>query len=140
MPGRPRKWSAWKWVMKTVSRSISPTERTSWRWVPSPQSKSRRSPPRRTSVAGSPRRAVGAEPAVPTKRTSRSIARLSWRFFEPDQLEGDPPVLDPGHAHRVDRLAAAVGRAAGVEDLEVALVLVEGDVGVAEDHGVRAGE
>ena len=44
-----------------------PVDRTSWRWVPSPQSNSRRSPPRRTSVAGRPR-ALGAEPAVPTKR------------------------------------------------------------------------
>ena len=56
IPGSPSQWSAWKWVRKISSRSIRPIERTSWRWVPSPQSNSSRSPPRRTSVAGSPRR------------------------------------------------------------------------------------
>ena len=53
--------------------SGSPTVRSSWRWVPSPQSKSRRSPPRRSSVAGRPRRAVGTEPAVPAKKSERSM-------------------------------------------------------------------
>ena len=60
--GRPRR------------RSTSPTsERSSWRCVPSPQSNRRRSPPRRTSVAEGARRAVGIEPAVPRKTTSRSM-------------------------------------------------------------------
>src|SRR3954453_17174237 len=54
--------------------SPSPIERTSWRCVPSPQSNRMRSPPRRTSSAGRPRRAVGAEPAVPAKDRERSIA------------------------------------------------------------------
>ncbi len=76
IPGRPSTWSAWKWVRKISSSSTSPVERRSWRWVPSPQSNSRRSPPRRTSVAGRPRRALGAEPAVPTKSTSRSMRSL----------------------------------------------------------------
>ena len=35
--------------------------------MPSPQSTSMRSPPRRTSVPESPRRAVGTEPDVPRK-------------------------------------------------------------------------
>src|SRR3954452_3992734 len=61
--------------MKTSVISLSPTDRTSWRCVPSPQSTSRRSPPRRTSSAGSPRRAVGAEPAVPAKKSERSMIR-----------------------------------------------------------------
>ena len=37
-----------------ASRSARPTVRTSWRWVPSPQSMRMRSPPRRTSSAGQP--------------------------------------------------------------------------------------
>src|SRR3954454_20302897 len=61
--------------MKTSVMSLSPIERTNWRCVPSPQSKSRRSPPRRTSSAGSPRRAVGADPAVPAKKSERSMVR-----------------------------------------------------------------
>ena len=48
------------------------SERRSCRWVPSPQSTSSRSPPRRTSVAEVPRAAVGAEAAVPRKTRSRS--------------------------------------------------------------------
>src|SRR6059036_1080193 len=63
--------------MNTSVMSLSPIERTSWRCVPSPQSKSTRSPPRRTSRAGRPRRAVGAEPAVPAKNSERSIAARS---------------------------------------------------------------
>src|SRR3954469_18041927 len=63
--------------MKTSVISLSPIHRTSWRCVPSPQSNSRRSPPRRTSSAGRPRRAVGAEPAVPAKKTDRSMVRLA---------------------------------------------------------------
>ncbi len=73
MPGSPSQWSAWKCVMNTLSRSSSPTERSSWRCVPSPQSNSRRSPPRRMSTAGSPRRALGTEPAVPAKNSDRSM-------------------------------------------------------------------
>ena len=54
-------------------QSTRPTsERSSCRCVPSPQSKSSRSPPRRTSVAEGARLAVGIEPAVPRKITSRS--------------------------------------------------------------------
>src|SRR3954471_23497146 len=65
--------------MKTSSNSTRPIERSSWRCVPSPQSKSRRSPPRRSSVAGSPRRAVGTEPAVPAKNSDRSIRSRAYR-------------------------------------------------------------
>src|SRR4051794_27844347 len=58
-----------------------PTVRRSWRWVPSPQSNSRRSPPRRRSTAGMPRRAVGTEPAVPAKNSDRSIGRRrGWQI------------------------------------------------------------
>ena len=46
-------------------------DRSSWR-CPSPQSKSRRSPPRRTRIALGARFAVGIEPAVPKKTRSRS--------------------------------------------------------------------
>ncbi len=59
--------------MKMLSRSSSPTERSSWRCVPSPQSNSSRSPPRRISIAGRPRRALGTEPAVPAKNSDRSM-------------------------------------------------------------------
>ena len=73
IPGSPNQWSAWKWVMNTHSTSASPTERSSWRCVPSPQSNSSRSPPRRTSTAGSPRRGLGTEPPVPAKNSERSM-------------------------------------------------------------------
>jgi hypothetical protein len=59
--------------MNTHSTSANPTERSSWRWVPSPQSNSSRSPPRRTSTAGSPRRALGTEPPVPAKNSDMSM-------------------------------------------------------------------
>ena len=62
-------------MRKISRRSTRPTvERSNWRCVPSPQSKSSRSPPRRTSSAGGERRAVGALPEVPRKTTSRSTA------------------------------------------------------------------
>src|SRR5512132_493790 len=58
--------------MKISSRSTRPTsERSSWRWVPSPQSNSSLSPPRLTRVAAGARCAVGADPDVPRKTTSR---------------------------------------------------------------------
>ena len=53
--------------MKIASTLISPTERCICRCVPSPQSNSRRSPPRRTSTAAVLRRAEGTEPPVPRK-------------------------------------------------------------------------
>ena len=55
-------------------RSLNPPERSNWRWVPSPQSIRIRSAPRRTSSAGSPRRALGTDPAVPANITENSIA------------------------------------------------------------------
>src|SRR5919206_3185399 len=78
-PGRPSQWSRCRWVRKTSSTSARPTVRSSWRCVPSPQSNSRRSPPRRTSSAGRPRRAVGTEPAVPAKNSERSIDVRGYR-------------------------------------------------------------
>src|SRR5687767_11720217 len=136
MPGSPNQWSRWKCVMKTASTSGSPVERSSWRWVPSPQSNSRRSPPARISVAGRPRRAVGTLPPVPAKKTERSTGSSA----HDDDLEGDAAVLDRRHAHRVRGRAAALGRRAGVEDLEALALFVLGHVGVAEDDGVAAGE
>src|SRR5205807_6670640 len=50
-------------------------DRSIWRCVPSPQSTRIRSPPRRTRWADGPRSAVGTAPAVPRKRTSRSMGR-----------------------------------------------------------------
>src|SRR5690242_6758011 len=120
--------------MNTSVSSISPAELTSCRCVPSPQSNRMRSPPRRTSSDGSPRRAVGIEPAVPAKNTDRSTSRSV--SAELDQPEVDLTLLHPGHAHGVNRLAPALGRAAGVEDLKaIAGVLVQGDVRMAEDNG-----
>src|SRR5438105_5465066 len=121
--------------MNTSSSSISPIERRSWRCVPSPQSNSIRSPPRRTRIDGSERRAVGADPAVPMKRTSRSMS------IELYVLEADRAVVaDVGHAHRVPWLAALVGRAARIEDVEAAELLVQRDVRVPEHDRVRAAE
>src|SRR5262245_31534150 len=51
-------------------------EARSCRWVPSPQSNRRRSPPRRTSSEGAPRKAVGMEPDVPRKTRSRSTPQV----------------------------------------------------------------
>src|SRR4051794_24454563 len=59
--------------MNTASTSGRPIERSSCCWVPSPQSNSSRSPPARSSSAGSPRRAVGTDPAVPAKNSDRSM-------------------------------------------------------------------
>src|SRR3954454_8229182 len=121
--------------MKIASSSGSPTERRSCCWVPSPQSNSSRSPPARSSIAGSPRRAVGTEPAVPAKKSERSMARPS---LERDQLEAHLPGGHGGDPHRVRGRAAALGRRARVEELEAILAaLVEGQVRVAEDDRVR---
>src|SRR3954447_3841422 len=142
MPGSPSTWSAWKWVMNTSSSSTRPTERTSWRWVPSPQSNSSLSPPRVTSVAGRPRRAVGADPAVPRNNTSRFMAGpiLKARSVECDELELEAPRLGPRQAHRAEPSPASFGGTPGVEDLEAVTLLVEGHVRVAEHHGVGVRE
>ena len=67
-------------MRKISSSSTRPTSlRRSCRCVPSAQSKRRRSPPRRTSVALSARFAVGIEPDVPRKTTSSSTAVESRR-------------------------------------------------------------
>ena len=60
--------------MNTAPTSGRPTERSSCCWVPSPQSNRIRSPPARSSSAGSPRRAVGTDPAVPAKKSDTSMA------------------------------------------------------------------
>ena len=60
--------------MKIASSSGSPAERSNCCWVPSPQSNRIRSPPARSRIAGSPRRGVGTEPAVPAKKSERSMA------------------------------------------------------------------
>ncbi len=74
IPTSPSQWSRWKWVMKIASSSGRPIDRRSCCWVPSPQSNRMRSPPARSTIAGSPRRAVGTDPAVPAKKSERSIA------------------------------------------------------------------
>ena len=108
--------------MKIASSSGSPTERSSCCWVPSPQSNRMRSPPARSSSAGRPRRAVGTEPAVPAKKSERSMVRASLEraaarsATRPSSTVGDP--------HRVRGRAAALGRRAGVEDLEAVGVLL----------------
>src|SRR3954454_177571 len=122
--------------MKIASSSGSPTERRSCCWVPSPQSNSSRSPPARSSIAGSPREAVGTEPVLPAKKSERSMARPS---LERDQLEAHLPGRQGGDAHRAGGRAAALGRRARVEELEATrAALVEGQMGVAEDDRVRA--
>ena len=120
--------------MKTASSSGRPTERSSCCWVPSPQSNRSRSPPARSSSAGSPRRAVGTEPAVPAKKTDRSTAR------NPSQARSGGRQARPsravGHAHRVLRRPAPLGRRARVEDVEPVALLVQRHVRVAEHDGV----
>ena len=64
--------------MKISSISTSPTERTSWRWVPSPQSNEQPLAPASHEGGGQARAAPWApSAAVPAKSTSRSMARLS---------------------------------------------------------------
>jgi hypothetical protein len=55
-------------------------------------------------------------------------------------LEGQPALAELEQAHRRPGGAPALGRAAGVKDLEVALDLVQGKVAVAEDDGGSAWE
>src|SRR5580693_8786585 len=95
-----------------------------------------RSPPRRTSSAGNPRLAVGIDPAVPAKKTERSIPpSLS---ADGDQLEPHAAAGDGRDPHRVPRRPPALGRAAGVEDLEsVSVLLVQRNVGMAEHDRIR---
>src|SRR5690242_6225803 len=62
----------------------------SWRWVPSPQSNNQRSPPRRTSTAGRPRRAVGTLPAVPAKNTDRSMVARGYFLCGSASQRGGP--------------------------------------------------
>ena len=116
-------------MRKTASSSGRPIERSSCCWVPSPQSNSSRSPPARSSSAGSPRRAEGTEPAVPAKKSERSIGRATlergWARdaaprLERDELELQPAVARGREPHRVRGRAPALGRRARVEDLEAA--------------------
>src|SRR4051794_41524594 len=88
--------------MKIASSSGSPTDRRSCFCVPSPQSNRICSPPARSRIAGSPRRAVGTEPAVPAKKSDRST-RLTVvaELLELDELEGHPPGGHVGDPHGV---------------------------------------
>src|SRR5436305_15119511 len=87
-------------------RSARPIVATSWRWVPSPQSKSTLSPPRRTSSAGIPRRAVGTDPAVPAKNTERSTRAVC-------QARGDRTRVRPSEQRSRDRLTSESARSSG---------------------------
>src|SRR4051794_15961013 len=115
--------------MKMSVRSASPTDLSSWRWVPSPQSKRMRSPPRRTSSAGSPRRAVGAEPAVPAKKSERSMIR------------GVPSVVATALVLAVCALAApcadAAKRAGPQAGVVAEIPLSEADYAHLHDSGVK---
>src|SRR3954453_6948122 len=128
--------------MNTSSSSTSPTERPSWRCVPSPQSNSSLSPPRVTRVAGRPRRAVGADPAVPRNRTSRFMEppTLAARSVECDQLELHLALAHLCPAHRAHGRPAPLRGTAGIEDLKAGALLVERHVRVAEHNGFGVGE
>src|SRR5437764_256019 len=92
IPGRPRKWSAWKWLMKISSSSSSPTERSSWRWVPSPQSNSSRSPPPhlgRVDVAVHRRERRPDHLDLLERLERRKVARVE------DQVSGGEPLHAP---------------------------------------------
>src|SRR5918995_306705 len=125
--------------MKTASSSGRPIERSSCCWVPSPQSNSSRSPPARSSSAGSPRRAEGTEPAVPAKNSERSMGRATLERAERHELELQPPVKRGREPHRVGGSAPALGRRARIEDVEAVALLVQRQVRVAEHDrvGVR---
>src|SRR5690349_12538664 len=68
------------------------------------------------------------------------------RGFDEKSYESEPDVLelqrlaDLEQAHRDARRAPALGRAAGIEDLEAILLFMQGEVAVAEDDGVGLGE
>ena len=55
-------------------------------------------------------------------------------------LEAQAGGLGIEEAHRGAGGAAALGGAAGIEDLEATLLFVQGEVAVAEDNGVGLGE
>src|SRR5437868_12111009 len=74
------------------------------------------------------------------KTTSRSIACPRYPSVEGDELELDDAAREVREPHRVMRGTAALGRAAGVEDLEGVGALVQLDVRVAEDDGVGVRE
>src|SRR5919108_3758548 len=140
MPSKPSQWSRWKCVMKIASSSASPTERSSCCCVPSPQSNSSRSPPARSSRAGSPRRAEGTDPAVPAKKSERSIGRASLERAELHELELEPPCPGGCDPHRAGGCPPALGRRARVEDLEAVATLVQRHMRVPEHDCVRARE
>src|SRR5437879_1508276 len=82
--------------------STSPTERTSWRCVPSPQSNSTRSPPRMSSTAGRPRRALGTAPPVPRKNSERSTSVNATDLAALDAAAGRRPAGVRSAARLVD--------------------------------------
>src|SRR5947209_19308729 len=74
------------------------------------------------------------------KTTSRSMACPRYPSVERDELELDGAARDVREPHRVVQGAAALRRAAGVEDLKAAGAFVQRDVRVAEDDGVDVRE
>lgn len=67
----------------------------------------------------------------------RSVARPSC--VQSQQLESDASAVDDRNAHGVRRGSPALRGAAGIEDLKAMLAgFVQGNVGMTEDHRVRA--
>ena len=80
IPGSPSQWSRCRWVMKIASTSGSPMLRSSWCWVPSPQSNSIRSPPARSSMRAGPAWAWGrARGAGEEEREVHRVSEASAR-------------------------------------------------------------
>src|SRR5208282_2396535 len=85
-PGRPRKWSPWKWVRKTRrTRMNDADDWKNWRCVPSPQSRRMSSFSASNAIALADRSLVGHEPAVP-----RKVRRIG----QPHLVSGKRPLGD----------------------------------------------
>src|SRR5829696_7938549 len=70
---------------------------------------------------------------------SRAIGRANIRegSVQVDQGEVQVLAMNLQHAHGVGRRPAALRRATGIEDLKAGLLLVGGEMGVAEHHRLR---
>src|SRR4051794_40192350 len=120
IPGNPSQWSRCRWLMKIASRSGSPMLLRSWCWVPSPQSNRIRSPPARNRIAGSPRLGVGTLPAVPAKKSERSMRPA--RLASGDPMDLETRVFEPLVALLV-LLASGRPVVAGAVDFDHALLI-----------------
>src|SRR5205807_2556260 len=95
------------------------------------------SPPRRTSTAGRPRRAVGAEPAVPAKNRERSIgarvsarpaaAKLRGRAPVAQWIERRPPEAEVAGSNPAGRVVSALHGRTGERPCDAGFLCATGD-------------